>query len=562
MLSSSPATSPLSTRDLGRLLRAFRDRVDAKPKKIADRFVKLLAQEGAKKKDASWGTIHAWLRAEGVDPEGADDVQENFLIPLERGKLEWPQRASSRDDQLELARRFADAYSVPRLMVDSLLSRQVTSPFLRQGFQDGYKLKGSSEENDYGKHTVYTVPQEKLDGTDPVFVLLELKKENSEPGYSRTHEHPGDELMLVLEGAIEVRLKNRTPEILQAGDYIHFYAEQSHAAFLAPGANQARVFIIRFYQLEGGGSRRRFQVNLKKLVDELSKKKWSLAKIRRSFEEVEARLRELTHEPSQTEANQENVLDWAGLGRQFRAFLKMLKLTYDEMLLRAAERQIELNRTRLSQLVQGKVLRQKMKWVYSLVELLGDHIPPILFAGFAYPPASEFVIVRKNKEDLVTVSADVNAPPNAEYQVPRRVLAGSDIAITFLQLIPKSRASLTDARERSSQTTDSNDAPSLVEGASPWNRHPGFELIYPLQGRVQVEYAAEGEGPNQYHIVDSALGQYAHYRSDRKHRVVVVGDQPAELFVVRFMNPTETLVSQRWQPKVRGKRRGRRRKRL
>ena len=93
------------------------------------------------------------------------------------------------------------------------------------------------------------------------------------------------------------------------------------------------------------------------------------------------------------------------------------------------------------------------------------------------------------------------------YDIPRRTLACSDVAIARLQL-----------------------APGMF---CPWNKHPGTELLIALTGRATVEI----KRGRSYEVLGriAAGDNIAHYASDQTHRIVNEDqDQTAELLVIRF----------------------------
>jgi uncharacterized cupin superfamily protein len=144
----------------------------------------------------------------------------------------------------------------------------------------------------------------KLAGTEET-ALVHLQVDPK--GESALHAHPGDELLLVLAGEIEVRLADSgmdTP--LKTGDYAHFYAEQKHGV-RNHGPQSAEVLVVRYYQLESLGTRPAFLDDLKK--DEPSKNL-----LRRVREEMMTAVAPFT---MRADSNNETrvVTDRHGLGR-------------------------------------------------------------------------------------------------------------------------------------------------------------------------------------------------------------------------------------------------------
>ena len=84
----------------------------------------------------------------------------------------------------------------------------------------------------------------------------------SPKGESAVHEHPGDELILVLQGEVEIRFHhNGVRTRLTKGEIIHFYAEQIHSA-VNVSASVAQLFIIRFYEIQSSDTRERVRQDL------------------------------------------------------------------------------------------------------------------------------------------------------------------------------------------------------------------------------------------------------------------------------------------------------------
>src|SRR5205823_77750 len=64
------------------------------------------------------------------------------------------------------------------------------------------------------------------------------------------------------------------------------------------------------------------------------------------------------------------------------------------------------------------------------------------------------------------------------------------------------------------------------------NKHPGFELAIPLgEGEIAVEFT---EDERQFKVSGKDR-QYAHYSSQKYHRLVNIGPTSAKVFVARFL---------------------------
>src|SRR5262249_7309462 len=144
------------------------------------------------------------------------------------------------------------------LLLDPLLSKSVSqqclSIHLPTGPPDGvgahteacavgeFRQAGEKGGESYGSGR-YAIPTGRLASTDAAFVYVILDPK----AHSDDHHHPGDELLFVLKGSATVYLRGSGSEIeLQEGSYVHFYSEQTHAAYNYSDT-EAHLFIVRFY---------------------------------------------------------------------------------------------------------------------------------------------------------------------------------------------------------------------------------------------------------------------------------------------------------------------------
>ena len=106
-------------------------------------------------------------------------------------------------------------------------------------------IVGSRGDDAYGRNATYSIPNIRLSGTDAAFVRLHLDG----GGSSTDHHHAGDEMALVLDGAVEITMADSGLTMaLGQGSYTHFYAEQTHGVRNASDSMPAELLIIRFYQ--------------------------------------------------------------------------------------------------------------------------------------------------------------------------------------------------------------------------------------------------------------------------------------------------------------------------
>jgi quercetin dioxygenase-like cupin family protein len=409
------------------------------------------------------------------------------------------------DDFLKLTANGIQSLERPRVTELNLWAREIdfiadvyrVSPLLLQSLQPSPRLgecvaqslgQFQPTREKFGNHATYLVPTEYLGGTEDVqIVYLEIQP----GGWSDTHAHPGDELLVVLDGEIEVRLENsglRTP--IGRGQYIHFYAEQTHSV-LNNSSRPARAFVIRFYQFEHSGVR--------KALKSLKGDKLSEHRLRRLKEEIQASLRFAM--AVQREAAPE-VLDRFGLGRLLEKCCRETfrgpdnALTIDDLQERAAH--YNWSRSTMGRLHQG-IVPVSAEELHVLAAIYD--VKPFLLFDFLFPALRNAIVVRPD-EDMVSIPDDFLPTTRVNYSVPCRRLEESDVAICTVDL--------------PGQTT------------SPENAHPGYELVIALEGEVilsldrrTIEIGAHNYG-------------FAHFKSALPHHLANEGRQRARVLVVRF----------------------------
>ncbi len=369
-----------------------------------------------------------------------------------------------------------------------------------------------SGDRPYGHGASYSIPNVRLDGTDAAFVRLQL-----EPGgYSTQHHHAGDELCVALKGTVDVALVDSGVTFtLHPGDYAHFYAEQTHAVANA-SKEPAEVFIIRFYQADKANSRQQ----LRRELWRLARREGQPGALALGWMLAAAADRSAPPATSSHGARiPDEVLNRLGLA-QLLGRLPLAGSRREKYLKKwgrargnpaSAEWHDALQRN------LARVTRKQLVEVAELYEIFG-----FLAFEFLFPGVPRQIVVARRRDDRLgggsngdwvdmrDIEASLpGAVPQAvegvKYEVPIRCLACSDILITRVTLQP------------GMTTLD--------------NSHPGCELLLPLAGSAVVEYV---DGPNEKLCQVTAPGELAHYNSDRMHRVCNKGDEPTELFVIRF----------------------------
>ena len=455
--------------ELANLLRAFRLRREDALKVVETRLANAVRQRGS----------------DARGKPGGSPLDSGRLGRLERGgkgRVEF----SKTDWHL-----LAEAYGLPRLMLDPL---RVPSTDVKCFTPrcDSLVALGVEGGDEYGESVRYLAPPEKLEGTtEAAFVLLQI-----EPGgRSQIHAHPGDELLLVLEGTIEARLDTSGLAVrLSAGDYLHFYAEQRHGV-TNPLSRRAQVLVIRFYQIERSGTRDEH-------IRQIRQTRHDRNVTRRVFREMVAML--TPTDLREVELSTGEVRDRSGLGR-------LLQLLTTERF-RGAGQQLSVRQ------LSDRMRRQKRPRTASKIdrmhhgqaavsadelELIADvyGTEPLLLYEFLYPAFRPTIAVQK-RGDWRAVPPSLLGSSACSYQVPCRRLADSDLGVAHLILPPGT--------------------------TTPVNRHPGHELIVPLRGRARVCLANESW--------DIAEGEhlFAHYSSEIAHQVINEEREPVEMLVARF----------------------------
>lgn len=392
----------------------------------------------------------------------------------------------------------AKAYDVHRLMLDPLLTRPESGPVVVGRCSEFMNVSQLPGETHLGVSATYTIPQASLKDTDDVaFVHLTL----GEGGYSDVHDHPGEELMYVRKGQIELRFMDSGQWTrLEKGAYCHFYSEQLHGAWNV-GAGDAELFVIRFYQLAEFGTRLQVLHDLTELMKDLSlgrTTKRSTHLLARVIADMGSNVDPFGG--GGTDRSGAEVLDRFGMGR----FLRLVCSSRFQ----GGEKSLSLKeleglgvpgftRSKIDRLHNGlaPVRRDELP---SLEALYG--VPAFLFFNYLYPSFKNAISVRL--DDYAEVPRDFITSEGVTYSVPRRRLSDTDLALARVVLKP---------------------------GAStPPNRHPGHELILVLRGEVGVRAGGSAGA------IVLAANQYAHYSSVASHRVENVGRHVAEFIAVRF----------------------------
>jgi len=133
---------------------------------------------------------------------------------------------------------------------------------------------------------------------------------------------------------------------------------------------------------------------------------------------------------------------------------------------------------------------------------LYDFIMPVVRNAIAVRQSADPELATVDHGDMRAIPTDFLAPANAEYSVPCRRLTDSDVAIAKLE-IPES-------------------------GSSPPNRHPGYEILIPLRGEMEMKF-----GPTSAKL-RAEENIFLHFGSKKMHQLFNVGEGRAEAVAVRL----------------------------
>lgn len=452
----------LYTKRLGRTLKAHR-----RHKGVTRKLVK--------------GRLLDFLRERGDEP-GWDQ----FRALVDRGVIELEERGlAGQTVYMPDVQLLADAYHIPELMLDPARSKPVERSMSIYGSPDFLQL----EQEDalfYGDGTQYFIPESQICETESIAIVrlrldggeMRLKQKKDSPAHSDSHSHPGEEILFVEDGELEMRfVESGLYTRLGKEDFIHFDASLGHGAWnLSPHASTCSI--VRFYRPEHLSHRATY---------------------------VHTRTRTSNTAPSNDKGRvkQREVLN----RRAFASFLKLLnsdrfrgsgrKRSLSELIDRAKEKGSLFSRSKLDRIQRGqtRVLEDELPELAEIYD-----IEPIALYDFLVPDFNSAVSVH-GLDDMNRIEADF-LPEGVSYWLPRRRLGSSKTMIAVLTLEPNC--------------------------ATRPNRHPGQEIISVLGGdEVELQLGAERAKVKK--------GCLAHYWSYSKHSVQNVGDKPAKILCMKMI---------------------------
>jgi quercetin dioxygenase-like cupin family protein/transcriptional regulator with XRE-family HTH domain len=235
-------------------------------------------------------------------------------------------------------RTLAQVLDVHPLLVDPLFSQVEDDKDWLALDQKQFVPVGDSRDRSYGSHVQYHLPSVRLGGTDAMFALVAFESE----GESCTHTHPGDELVLCLEGELTVRLQSSGNIALRPFDYVHFDSDQEHLLRNESTDQPAKVLIVRFYQID------KESPSTRELVRQIIAEE-------PGSQELLARVAPWLPKPGPTANHtaQTMVQDRIGFGKFLTNLRDLAGDSLDQTASRLAEATPELSRSRARELVEG-----------------------------------------------------------------------------------------------------------------------------------------------------------------------------------------------------------------
>jgi len=502
---------------------------------------------------------------------------------------------------------------MPELMAEWMVSQPSSDSYIRQSLGSFFSPYPDCHEVRVGRHCHYSIPAFRLEGTDSTFVLFELdpvprkvvkrferimmvetaagkqrvslRALDNHPElaelvpHSAPHQHPGDELLYVLEGQVFVELDDtgiRTR--LKKSDYIHFESEVPHTVWNVSTTDSAKLLVIRFFQLSRVGSRRRREENLRFLMDELetplevlgeSEPRGNpaghglrvaktltdagshLKEIYTRYARIESWLRSTQQLPSSRVTDgPRQILDFVGLSHLLHLMIltdsqdgsfprHLLRKHLDPEYVHDAEHG-DLTAEESAQLIEG--LRKLADIVAADDEAKREGFSAQdVFRYFRgqppekRPPSVRDLEIFGGHFRIPRVLFDnVLVPPVPRCVVVRDTDRDRIMPPPYTQL--GDTGHLSRYRLPCRALASSDIAITFLQldpgGRSSWNHHMGFEFIYCLTGGVKL--LLEDSASNEPKTIPCTAGEYIHYRSRFRHQIKNDGDEVSDLLVIRF----------------------------
>lgn len=536
---AQPELYHLSLAELSRFLRVYLEFVGLQPAEVERRL--------PKKSDKS---VAAWvprcdkkgsLRTFGKREESSDE--QDLWVPV------WE------------AYPLADAYRLPYQMLDSMVGKASSGPFIAGDFSGFLKPQEAPETAAWKGHESnrpraglgysYGVPHSRLAGSNLAIVRVRLgsqgetsgskgnSKKKPDPkaaaakGATNGHVHLGDELAYVISGQAQLVFDHSgVSTLLGPSTLCHFYAEQPHQ-FVQVGPEPCEIIVIRLYQLEPLGTRLRAMKATQEMLKRL-KTHYELDNTDRKtlrdvigpwFLQYTAQPHWDGHPVLSDKKHTRELYDAVG----FSLLLREYEATYSkegkrfldlEAVTKRSQEEGWLGKTSLHNLIHCEDPPFIDLNNLSVMAKVFEIQEPLLYPYF-FPTVPRCVVVKEG--ECVPFPA---AGQKCQYLMPKRKLAGSDTAIAILEL---------------------NEEAKTVE-----NRHPGFELLIVLSGQItvrfprpQMEAQQEPGKSDQDEIVECTVkeGGFIHFRSKDYHIVSNTGKGKARILLVRSYESHENVKS-------------------
>jgi quercetin dioxygenase-like cupin family protein len=375
-----------------------------------------------------------------------------------------------------------ELFEISSLLLDPLLSEPVDAKSLTLDIDNDFSRIRRKKSR--GKNALYLTAHRRLEGTDAAFVRLQLPYK----GESDEHEHPGDEMIWVESGEIEIQFElSGTNLTLRQGELVHFYAEHRHKVIAKKPSN---CFIIRFYQIGSENTRQFLWRTLDGLLAGTDDRKQAALK-----NEARAWIHEILPTYRQEPREINDVLGLARFLLRWRTFHSQsgLEETIDEH-----------SRSKLESALLGPADRISLKDIAS-----SYGVEEFLLHSYCARAVPGLIVLRGH--DFKRLPRDQaaglfrNAKQKVEYYLPCRNLSCGDMSLARVILEP--------------------------EGTTGPNRHTGYEAILMISGEVALYFDDE---PSPAQIISHSGGQLCHFRSAEMHRIVNTGSCRAEFLVIRF----------------------------
>lgn len=333
------------------------------------------------------------------------------------------------------------------------------------------------------RNCIYLFPKLQLQGCDDVEICIVKIGPN---GKTEMHSHDGDEIIIARNGDLALLLPESGLQIpVRSGDIAHFYAEQEHQV-VNYGSSSSEFLVVRHSANRPSGARM--------LSTHTESTKGSEARLKRVLSEIRDTL-----EPPKSRIKPSEAAKTFG-DRWGLAFLLARAAELDGGVSEVARRwpgEGKPNTNAVSRLTLGHspVETGKLSYLSELFDL-----PETVLYEFIQR-SDRRIVVHKTGTGFNEYEGEIGAA----YQIPNRRLAVLGASISKLTL--------------------------STNGEINFHRHPGTELIIPIDGRFQLGFEASA---NASYRISSESHEYLHFRSDRRHHLLNDGEESSTMWVLRF----------------------------